>query len=678
MRIWSALVIAIVLAACGGSSDDSIAEGACQIADPSAPPDDLDTVTCKADFDALAALPLDTTLPSATSLKVVLDQADQNHLYFTNTQKYPIHYKFCSANLSGNGLPTVPELSSFNSTEYFSPERRFILGAVTYYATPDKWVLELSPYDTASVDMIVTLFRATKKNAYFGKKLAFHPTSEALSAVAAMLPSDIPIVTTDDIYAGIDYQPLSLGVAVGTLHFTTADSINAGEYVSPYTILVMDSAPNDMSVVQGTITQDFQTPLSHINVLAHTRRIPNMGLRDAVTNPQLLALKDQLAKLTTTPEGWTIEPISADDAQAYWDAHAPAPVTLPTPDLTVTTLASITDVTPDPTGTQTLLGNLQKAMTAYGGKAAHYSTLYKTPGVPIRNAFAIPVFYYNEFMTQNGFYTRVQNLLADSSFKTNATVREQQLTQLRDDMISATLPADLVTALQSKIAEPAYAAIPKFKFRSSSNSEDVSGFPCAGCYDSFGGKRDDLDDMETAIKQTYASVWTFRGFELRSYYGVAHDAVGMSILVHENFPDEASNGVAITANPFDAAGLDPAFYINVQLGGDVEVVAPPPGVTSDQFLYYFSQPNQPISFIAHSSLTGGANVMTTEQTYELGQAMQALHDRFSAAYGPGAGNNGWYAMDIEFKFDNTDDPSKPPHCYIKQARPYADPTGGSQ
>jgi len=136
--------------------------------------------------------------------------------------------------------------------------------------------------------------------------------------------------------------------------------------------------------------------------------------------------------------------------------------------------------------------------------------------------------------------------------------------------------------------------------------------------------------------------------------------------------------VAITANPFDASGLDPAFYVNVQLGGDVEVVSPPPGVTSDQFLYYFTQPNQPISFIAHSSLVAsGQTVLTAAQTYELGKALALLHDRFSPAYGPAAGNNGWYAMDVEFKFDSSDAPDQAPRCFVKQARPYADPTGAA-
>ena len=145
----------------------------------------------------------------------------------------------------------------------------------------------------------------------------------------------------------------------------------------------------------------------------------------------------------------------------------------------------------------------------------------------------------------------------------------------------------------------------------------------------------------------------------------------MALLVHRNFPDEEANGVAVTANPFDATGVDPAFYVNVQKGGDVEVVAPPAGVQSDQFLYSFNEPNQPITFLYHSSLVPTGNtVLTTAQTYELGVALNAIHEKFSEAYGPKAGVTGWYAMDTEFKFDNDEDPSAPAKLYIKQARPY--------
>ena len=140
--------------------------------------------------------------------------------------------------------------------------------------------------------------------------------------------------------------------------------------------------------------------------------------------------------------------------------------------------------------------------------------------------------------------------------------------------------------------------------------------------------------MLAAIKQAYASAWLFRTFEERSYYGVAHSSVGMALLVHRNFPNEEANGVAITANPFDPLGVDPAFYVNVQYGGDNEVVHPASGITSDQLLYYFTQPNQPVTYIAHSNVvSANTTVLSRTQLHQLGVALDAIHARFSSAHG---------------------------------------------
>ncbi len=218
-----------------------------------------------------------------------------------------------------------------------------------------------------------------------------------------------------------------------------------------------------------------------------------------------------------------------------------------------------------------------------------------------------------------------------------------------------------------------YATTGKLRFRSTSNSEDLEGFPCAGCYESHSGSVADINELLTTLKEVYADAWSFRTFEIRTYYGVDHKSVGMAVLVHKNFPDEEANGVAVTANPFVSGALDPAFYINVQKGGDVEVVAPPPGVQSDQLVYYFDQPNQPVAYIAHSSLIPkGQTVLTTAQLYELGSALAAIRTRFSPAYGPAAGNNGWYGLEVDFKFDDEATPGTP-KLFIKQARPYNDP-----
>ncbi|KYG09575.1 hypothetical protein BE21_17115 [Sorangium cellulosum] len=666
-----ALLSAVLPGACGGGGapdDVGAAPEVCERKGDDGSTEFLKRVGCAEDFEALASAPVDASLPGARSVKVVLDQADQNALYFQNSVLYQIHYDFVSSHLSGEGLPYVPPLAEFNATEYFTPDRRFVLGAVTHYEGPGTWALELSPYDTASADMITALFRAVQGASFFGAKLAFHPTSEAVAVEAAKLPADIPVVSTGDLYAGIDYQPLSLGTAMGRLHFAKAADL-ADEYLSHQDIVVLDEAPNDISVVQGIITEEFQTPLSHVNVLSQNRRTPNMGLRNAMSHPELLALKDKLVELTAGPSSWSVREVTEAEAKAFWEAHKPEPVTLPELDLTVTDLRDIAEVTPDPPEGEPLRDAIKQAVLAFGGKAAHYSILSRIPDVPIQKAFAIPVYYYDQFMKQNGFYEQIEAMLDDPKFSTDPSARDEQLKALRDAMKAAPVDADFQALLKAKI-EAEYPGH-KMRFRTSTNSEDLDGFPCAGCYDSNTGDPTDWEDVLDAIRKTYASAWKLRTFDERTYYGIDHRSIGMALLVHHNFPDEEANGVAITNNPFDTAGVQPAFYVNVQAGGDVEVVAPPAGVTNDEFLYFFSQPNQPVTYLTHSTLVPeGETVLSAAQVHALGVALDAIHTRFSPAYGPAAGNTGWYAMDVEFKFDDDASPNEPPTLYIKQARPY--------
>jgi len=114
-RIICAGLLTLWLAGCS-SSDDSeapidaieIVEGECEHDDEDDAPDSLRRIGCRADFDVLASEPLDTSIPGARSVKVVLDQLDtsgENQLYFQNSVKYPIHYDFTSDKLSGGDLP---------------------------------------------------------------------------------------------------------------------------------------------------------------------------------------------------------------------------------------------------------------------------------------------------------------------------------------------------------------------------------------------------------------------------------------------------------------------------------------------------------------------------------------------------------------------------------------------
>jgi hypothetical protein len=140
MRGTTLALSLLILAACPGKPDDSAPDVIWDCVIPAGEsPDYSHQVGCWEDFGALASLPLDASIPGASSVKTVIDRSDDNSLYFQNSERYQIHWDFAWANLSGDGLPLVPDLGQFNTTEYYSPSRRFLLGAVTFYEEPQVW-----------------------------------------------------------------------------------------------------------------------------------------------------------------------------------------------------------------------------------------------------------------------------------------------------------------------------------------------------------------------------------------------------------------------------------------------------------------------------------------------------------------------------------------------------------
>ena len=659
--------LALLAFSCG---DDSTTgpeplRGACVIAAGDAP-DFTNSIGCEADFITLASVPPDASIPGATSAKTVIDRADANTLYFQNSKRYPIHWDFTSANLSGDGRPIVPALSQFNLTEYYDPNRRFVLGAITRYEGPGVWTYEVAPYDNADAEMISAAFQQIIESCFCGDELYFHPTSQAIELEAQNFPNSVQLITTDELYEGIDYQALNYGSSLGRLVFITAKELET-EYVGFRDIAVLDQVPNDISAVAGIITQEFQTPLAHINVLSQNRGTPNMALRGAYSREDLRALEGKWVRLDVGPFEFSIAEVSKEEADAWWEQDKLEEISVPSLDLETREFRDIEDILD--LKSHALGDALVLAIPAFGGKASHFAAFphMDNEKVPFPKAFAVPVFYYWQFMVQNGFQEQVTQLLADSSFQDDPAVRDRRLKELREAMRGATVDPAFETTLLDKL-NAEYPGI-RMRFRSSTNAEDLDGFTGAGLYTSRSGDPNDRNyPVLDAVRRVWASVWNFRAFEERSFRGIDHQAVGMALLVHNSFPDEEANGVGITANPFDPSGLEPGFYINVQIGEE-SVVQPDPGVTSDQFIYQFDFPGQPIIFIAHSNLVPkGETVLTNAQVHRLGIALKEIHEFFQPVYG----NNSWYAMDTEFKFDQPigDDPKGEPVLFIKQARPY--------
>ena len=515
--------------------------------------------------------------------------------------------------------------------------------------------------------MISMAYRKIADSCFFGDSLYFHPTSQIIEKLAQSLPVSIKIITTNELFKGIDYQPLNFGTSMGRVVFITAKELDTG-YVSFRDIVVLDEVPNDISVTSGIITQMFQTPLAHINVLSQNRGTPNMALRGAYSNGTLRSFKDKWVKLEVNSFDYSIIEVTKAQADAWWNSHRPQKIEVPHLDTTVKELRDVKNILD--IANKGLGGALDAAIPAFGGKTSHYSAFphMDSTKVPYPKGFGIPVFYYWQFMEQNGFNRQVAQMLADTQFQTDAATRKARLQALRDSMMVAPVDTAFATALITKLRNE-FPGI-RMRFRSSTNAEDLDGFTGAGLYTSkTGDPNDPQHPVLNAIREVWSSVWYFRAFEERSYRNINHQSVGMAMLVIRSFPDEEATGVAMTNNPYDMSGLEPAFYINVQYGGQ-SVVLPDPTITTDQLIYYYDVPGQPIFYMAHSSLIrSDTTVLTAAQVRALGTALQEIHKFFQPLYGKDPSK--WYAMDTEFKFDQPlDNPNGQPVLFMKQCRPY--------
>jgi hypothetical protein len=662
----------------GSETDGAVTDASTPAQEGQSAPEFLSEIGCTSDFNALASLPMDVTIPGAHSAKFIIDTrdtsdaADSNHrrLYFQNSVEYPLHVRFACTHIPGVSC----DESQFLDT-YYSANRRFLAGAITRYDNLNVWALEIAPYDMATSTMVEAMFDTiTPAKAFFRPGLVFHPTSDSVASMAASLSQNIPIVTTDQLYAGTDYQPLVRATAYGVVRYYTTAELQTSTFIPYNSILVLEQVPNDISVVAGLISEQFQSPLSHVNVLCTNRGTPNMGLRNA--RAKLRDYEGKWVKLTVASDRYTITPVDDVTGQAEWEKQKPEPVELPPPDCTAQGLYDIKDVVPNffnqPASTQR--SALDNAVHAFGGKSTGYSVLAQAGSIPVLKAFALPVYYYDKFMSDNGFYDMVRAFQADPAFMstTDWSVRDKKLRELRNAMMTGTIDQSLQDLLKVKLKQDFTGVDGKpilMRFRTSTNSEDLAAFPCAGCYESHTGDPANWDDVLDAIRETYASAWLFRTYEERSYYGVDHFKVAMALLVHSHFSNERCSGVAITNNPYDSTGTDPAFYVNA-VAGELDVEHLPTGVTTDQFLYF---PTGSVAYIASSNtVPEGTRVMTDGELHDLATSLTKVQSIFANAYNLG----GWYAMDVEWKVEACDEygnPTDTPKVWLKQARPYPDP-----
>ncbi len=613
--LLAAGLVATLALGCSGDDAPPTTAPRCTIVD-GARPDAVERIGCPADYETLGYTedPF-VTFARTNSISVIVDRSADT-VYFLDTEKWWLHFDYIWQVVGHHGADDpgyTDARAAFSQENYYSQNRRYILGKIVQYHDQGLLVFSLAAGDRAQAPLVREAFTRIVPRLYDGATLLWRPVSNDQELMIPEL-ADLPTITSEALFKGQTYQPLNAAVGYGTLRFLRASTM-AAQPPLPTEIVVMDRVPADVPVVSGIVTGEFQTPLSHVNILAKNRGTPNMALRNAFADARLRSFEGKLVKLTVTSRDFVLEPAALPDAQAYWEALRPQHAISPLYDASVTGLVALSTRG---------VGDL----AAIGGKAANFAEMARTfPAVRMPTpGFAVPLSAFDAHMTSAGLWTEVEAILAA---RAAGTLDDQGLQKRLFHLRMAIYEAPLDATLRDTVYAPILAQFgpTEIRLRSSTNVEDLEGFSGAGLYTSVGVvPADGAEAFERALKVVWSSAFNYAAFIEREFYRVDQRRLRMGVLMHTSFPDEIANGVALTQNAY--SDIRPAFFINAQID-DVSVTNPSGAAVPEQILWYTWYQEPEYEVLSRSSLRPDAPVLTVAQYQDLATQLTRLRNHFN-------------------------------------------------
>ncbi|MEZ7886427.1 MAG: PEP/pyruvate-binding domain-containing protein [Flavobacteriales bacterium] len=597
----------------------------------------------ESDFIALQREPLSSKYSQVQAVKVIYDLKTKEIYYISNSFQY--HNKFCQTVLGYN-----EPLGIFNRDNYGTDrdKRQYLLANINFFSSRKEYILELSPSDQMLISDITLLHNRVAETSFLT------PDVKLILNSARLINSEnkltIPFIKPEEIYKNQNFQSVSKFTGKGKLRKIELSELSNSS-IDEDDIILINGTPLQLAGVSGIITTDLQTPLSHLSILGQNRKIPVMALKDAWDDENINSLIGKQVELTVSIDGFTIS-----EADGLSNPKKERKRLYLKKNLNEKELIKAKDFN-------------RKTANYCGYKAENFGILYQLAkkmdfSVP-EAAFGIPFYYYQ----QHAEKSEVIGLIAQLENHSNP---KELLSTIREKIKSTPVDSTLILNIENQLE--GMSSFSRFRFRSSTNAEDMKGFSGAGLYSSKTAltgsnivEKDEGKTIENALRKVWASLWKDSAYDERAYFNIQQEDVMMGILVHRSFPDEEVNGVAISKNIYRENNL--GFVVNAQLG-DSSVVQPNPAITCDQFICYptqesgFYTQNQTIEIITTSSLNDFNLVMTSDEIYRLANVIQGIKKYFYYRDFTSATFNE-YALDFEFKLEKDSR-----ELYIKQVRPF--------
>lgn len=429
-------------------------------------------------------------------------------------------------------------------------------------------------------------------------------------------------------------EVLTPGKAVGTLRRAPGPT---DPPLGPHDIAIFTQLPKRLPNVAAVITLEPQTPLSHINLLARNRQIPNLYARQLSALPGAEALVGQLIRMDAKGDRVLLRPISSDAAERWWAQFPPRRVRIPVA---------------KPGGNDLFdLSRAKPTTSQVGAKAANYGRLRRLMSDMVRPGWALGFAPYFEVLKQSGAGPLSRRFLAEKH-TLSPTQRKQRLKAIRATIKAGAVPGAALDAIEQ--LQTTHLKGLRIRLRSSTNCEDLPQFNGAGLYLSKGlAPNAGRDRLQKKLLAVYASLWRFRAFEERELFGIDHSQAAMAILINEAFVDELAQGVAITVPP-------DLIWINA-FPGSLSVQNPPHDQVPESFRFRWS--GRPPGRVTSRSSVGAVFLekpTMAETLKRLAEQLRRVHSHFAA--------DRKYGVDVEFKIQPPLAPNDAPRLFFKQVR----------
>jgi hypothetical protein len=259
------------------------------------------------DFLLFQGEPLSRKLNQVLSVKVVW-HIRTGHLFFLNSHHYNYHFEFCEEQL--NFYEGLEEFNNKNYDEVIGQE--YFLANLNYYVSQKKYALEFTSGTAYSLKNLEGFYEKVQKDSYLKDSLNLLVSTSYLIDLFKTEKTKLPLLYVDEIYQTQQFQLLENGVAYGYLRdFNNLDKTYTKVKIDD--IILVKGTPIRIPECAGIITDAFQTPLSHIQILCRTRKIPSAAIRNLWTNQELLKYLNEPVKLVADME--VIPDIVVDNAK---------------------------------------------------------------------------------------------------------------------------------------------------------------------------------------------------------------------------------------------------------------------------------------------------------------------------------------------------------------------------